>query len=102
MSGNVTPCFAVVTVTVKGAAAPLTAGELGDAEHWARAGAPVQVRFTVPVKPPTGLIWRLYVAVWPALTVAEADPPVAAPRENRCPCRQEILIEGCRARCRLR
>jgi len=45
----------VVTVTVKGAAvAPSMASEVGETEQVAPKGAPLQLRFTLPLKPLTG------------------------------------------------
>ena len=73
-TGGTAEAAVVLAVTVKGtAAAPVTETGFG-ALHVALEGAPVQVKLTVPVKPPVGLIWRLYVAVCPAVTVAEAEP----------------------------
>lgn len=74
MIGGTAEAAVVLTVTLKGTAAvPVTETGFG-ALHVALEGAPVQVKVTVPVKPPVGLIWRLYVAVCPAVTVAEAEP----------------------------
>ena len=53
---------------------PLTSSEGAEGVHVAFAGAPVQDRFTVPVKPSIGVSCRLYVAVCPALTVADVEP----------------------------
>ena len=77
-TGGTAEAAVVLTVTVKGTAAvPVTdTGLVG--LHVACAGAPPQVKFTVPVNPPVGLIWRLYVPVCPAFTVAEVEPPAVA------------------------
>lgn len=49
----------VLMVTLKGTAAvPVTETGFGGL-HVDLEGAPVQVKLTVPVKPPVGLIWRL-------------------------------------------
>jgi hypothetical protein len=54
----------VVTVTVVVAAvAALSATEAGNTEHFAVAGAPLQARETVPLKPPVGVRVIGYVAV---------------------------------------
>ena len=50
--------------------------------HVALAGAPVQVTVTMSwsvAAPPTSESWREYMAVCPDFTVAEVEPPVAAP-----------------------
>lgn len=66
----------VVTVTEYGDAAPTatTRGE-GFAAQVAPVGVPLHERATLPEKPPTLVALRLYVAVWPALIVAEAAEP---------------------------
>lgn len=81
----------VVTVTAKAVAfVPLTATELGETEHVDSASASVQSRLTVPLNPPAGEISRSYVAVCPAVTVADMEqfppigqfPPLAAEKEK--------------------
>src|SRR6266849_209375 len=49
----------VLTLTVNGVGVPLTAGLEGAGVQVARVGAPLQVRFTVPVKPLEGETSRL-------------------------------------------
>ena len=57
--GGTAEAAVVLTVTLKGTGAvPVTETGFGGL-HVAFEGAPVQVKLTVPVKPPVGLIWRL-------------------------------------------
>jgi len=63
----------VVTFTAKDTGdVPLVVKVAGVGVHVTVAGAPVHVRAIVPLKP-VGLDCRLYVAGWPAVTVAELD-----------------------------
>jgi hypothetical protein len=58
-TGGTAEAAVVLAVMVKGTGAvPVTETGFG-ALHVALGGAPVQVKLTVPVKPPVGLIWRL-------------------------------------------
>ena len=69
--GAICPDAAVVatdTVTVDGVAASVTEG--GDTVQVDRAGAPVQVNDTLPLKPEEAATLKVYVAVWPADTDA--------------------------------
>lgn len=73
----------VATVTVTDAGElPLKLTELGMLQVGASLGDGViaQVKFTVPLKAPVGVRVRLNVAVFPADTVAELDPPDAMPQ----------------------
>ena len=42
----------------------------------------LQASATEPVNPPSGLSCRLYLAVWPAVTAAAVEPPIAPPNEK--------------------
>jgi hypothetical protein len=67
--------------TVAGAACVTVTGEAGPL-HVALGGAPVQLTVTMSwsaAAPPTSESWREYMAVCPAFTVAEVEPPAAAP-----------------------
>jgi len=57
----------------------------GTDEQVANDGAPVQVRATVPANPLRGETCKLYVAVFPAITVAAVEPPSAAAKEKSAP-----------------
>jgi hypothetical protein len=82
LGGN-SPFLDVETETLNGTAEALvTLIEDTEGVHVAFVGAPVQDRFTVPVKPSIGVSCRLYVAVWPALTVADAEPLLAGEIEK--------------------
>ena len=48
-------------------------------------GAPAQLSATVPLNPLIDVTWRLYVAVFPGVTVAEADAPGARAIEKPVP-----------------
>jgi hypothetical protein len=59
----------VLTVTVKAELdVPLTVTELGATAQVASAGAPLQLKATVPLKPLAGETCKLYVALCPAVT----------------------------------
>jgi hypothetical protein len=58
----------IVSVEVTGEELLTVTGE-GEALHVAFAGAPLQLSVTAPVKPFTGAMVRVEVAVWPAVTV---------------------------------
>ena len=76
----------VATVAVNAdATVPFGVTEAGEAVQSAKDGAPLQLSATVPLKPLTGETCRLYVAICPAVTVAEVEPPVAAPSEKSVP-----------------
>lgn len=73
----------VVTVTVKTEGEdPFGVSEVGATVQVANEGAPVQDSAIVPVKPFSAEACKLYVAVFPAFTVAVVEPPVAAAREK--------------------
>jgi hypothetical protein len=82
MCGTISDGAVVVTLTAHGEADPLGVRVVGEAVQTAKAGAPVQVSATVPANPFSGEICRLYVAVLPAVTVAEVEPLVAAAIEK--------------------
>ena len=68
----------VVTVMVKRTAEEVfTLSEPGDGVQIASAGAPAQARLTAPAKPFIGINCKLNVAVCPAETVADVEPPLA-------------------------
>jgi len=64
----------VVTETVNIEAAPPATATAEGTEQAAALGAPVQVKVTFPLKPVPGVTWRLYCAVWPAVTSALVLP----------------------------
>jgi hypothetical protein len=66
----------VVAVTVIVDAVLLVVSGLGETVHVDSAGAPVQVKFTVPVNPPNPLEERVKIAGCPAETVTEVAEPV--------------------------
>jgi hypothetical protein len=67
----------VVTLTVAVAAVvPVKVTEAGETVQLAVAGAPLQVKATVPVKPVPPVNERGYVAVAPAVTVAIVPGPL--------------------------
>jgi hypothetical protein len=69
----------VVTLTVKlVAAVPLNAIVAGT-EQLAPVGAPLQLSEAVPLNP-SPPIDNLYIALWPAETEADAEPPEGTPR----------------------
>lgn len=76
--GTIIDGAVVLTVAVKGAAAPFGVAEFDDNEHVASDGAPVQLSATVPLNPLIGVTCKLYVAGFPAFTVAVVEPPLAA------------------------
>jgi len=81
-AGGAVEAAVVLTVTPKGTAAVAVTETGFGGLQVALEGAPVQVKLTVPVKPPVGLICRLYVAVCPAVTVVEVEPAAAAFKVN--------------------
>jgi hypothetical protein len=82
LPGETKEPFVVVTLTAKGTDEdPLTVTGVVDGLQVACAGAPVHVMLTEPVKPPLGFTCRLYAAGLPAVTVADNEPPLAAPIE---------------------
>ena len=82
LCGN-SPFFVVETETLNGTVeAPVTLTEEAQGVQAAFVGAPVQDRLTVPVKPPVGVTCRLYVAICPAVTPADVEPPLAADIEK--------------------
>ena len=84
----------MVTFTAKEAGdAPVVVNVAGVGVHVTVNGAPVQVRVIVPLKP-VGLNCRLYVAGWPAVTVAEAEPPVAVTTEKSVPIPESETVCG--------
>ena len=73
----------VLTDTVVDAASvPFRLTDEGFTVQVAFDGAPLQVKLSVPDRPFCGAMLRLYVAVCPALTVAEVEEPEAAPIEK--------------------
>lgn len=80
--GTMTDAAVVVTLIANGEADPLAVTVAGEAVHTAKEGTPVQARATVPANPLTPEICRLYLAVLPAVTVAEVEPLAAAAREK--------------------
>ncbi len=77
-NGKNAALLAVVTVILKGAAAPLATETLGGAVHVAPKGAPEQAKVSVPLNPLPGVAIRLKVAVVPAATEAVVLLPLAA------------------------
>jgi hypothetical protein len=75
----------VVTLIANGEGDPLGVTVADEAVQTAKDGAPVHVSATVPVNPLSGEICRLYVAVLPAVTVAEVEPLDAAAMEKSVP-----------------
>jgi hypothetical protein len=76
------PEAVVDTVAVTDVAAlPVTFTEAGRLQIGAglAAGATLQVRLTVPLNDPVGVIVKPNVAAWPAVIVDELDPPEAMP-----------------------
>ena len=62
--------------------------------HCIPAGAPVQLTVSVPVNPPMAVTMRLYVAVWPALIVAEVEEPEAALTARLVPAPDNCTVCG--------
>lgn len=58
------------------------------------AGAPLQVRLTDPVKPPSGFNCKLYVAGCPAVIVTDVEPPPAALNEKSVPVPDNETVWG--------
>src|SRR6266481_697430 len=80
------PRAAVPTLMLKFAGvAPLILTDCGLGVQAAFAGAPPQASVTIPVNPAAPLTERLYVAVCPALIVAEADVPDCGARVKSVP-----------------
>ena len=85
----------VATETVMVAAlVPFKLTEPGFTVQVASEGAPVQVKLTAPVSPPWGEMLRSYVAVPPALTVAEVEDPAAAATEKSSPVPDSATLCG--------
>jgi len=63
----------------------LRVAEEGVTEQFASAGAPPHVRLTDPVNPLAGATVRLYVAVWPGVTVDDVEDPEAAAKVKSSP-----------------
>jgi len=80
--GTMSDAAVVVTFIANAEGDPLGVTAPGEGVQTAKEGAPVQVSATVPANPFSGEICRLYVAVLPAVTVAEVEPLVAAAREK--------------------
>lgn len=83
-AGGISIALAVVlTLIVTGVGpAAVTGAVEPEPVHVALAGAPVQLIVTMTwsgAAPPTSESWREYMAVCPAFTVAEVEPPAAAP-----------------------
>jgi hypothetical protein len=57
---------------------PLGKALAGETLHAARGGAPLQLKLIVALKPGVAVRLRLYLAAWPAVTVAVVDEPDAA------------------------
>jgi hypothetical protein len=76
--GTSIPRAVVATVTLTAAGVFAVSGVLAGALQVAAVGAPVQAKVTVAFW--LALICSMYVAVWPAATVAEVEPPEAAAR----------------------
>jgi hypothetical protein len=73
----------VVTLSMKGAGLALfTVADEGEAVQVASVGAPEHASETDPEKPASGFTCRLKVATWPALTVMDADAPLATLNEK--------------------
>jgi hypothetical protein len=68
---------AQVTVTL----VPKEAG-FGEAVQVVSEGAPLIVKLTVPVNPPSLAVLRLYVAVCPGSMVADVEEPEPGPNEK--------------------
>lgn len=76
----------VETMTLKfTGVVPFKVTERGVTEQLAAAGAPLQARFTLVLRPEVPLIERLYVAVLPAETVAVVAPPGCTPTLKSVP-----------------
>jgi len=83
LPGDANEPLVVVTLAANGTDdVPVTVTGVVDGVQVAFAGAPVHVRLTEPVKPPLGFTCRLYAAGFPAVTVADNDPPLATPSEK--------------------
>ena len=83
-----------MTFTAKGADdVPLVVRVAGAGVHVDATGAPVQVNVIVPLKP-VGLICRLYVAGWPAVTVALVELPVGVTMEKSVPIPESETVCG--------
>ena len=65
----------VATLTVTAAfAVPVTLAGFGLIEHVEFDGAPLQLKFTEPVKPSIGIRSKVYFAVSPGVTEADEEP----------------------------
>jgi len=80
----------MVPTLIVSAAGPVVVTVTGEGEpaHVALEGTPVQLTVAMSrsgAAPPTNESWRWYVAVSPAFTVAEVEPPEATPMEKSVP-----------------
>jgi len=71
-----TTCVLTVTVNVAFAVEDRLSDD-GETLHVALSGTPLQLSVAVPAAPGVAAIDKLYVAVWPAVTVAVVAPPLA-------------------------
>jgi hypothetical protein len=82
----------VETVTVADVGEePFKVKELGDIEHVESAGAPLQLKVTARVNPPSGTTLSEYVALAPGVTVA-VDKDGA--KEKPCPLPESAIVKG--------
>lgn len=91
------PCVRAVVTTctfTKVAEATFNVTELWLSEHLDACGAPLQAKLTVPVSPPPGARLKLYVAVPPAVTVAEVENPSHAATEKSSPLPESATVCG--------
>jgi hypothetical protein len=84
----------VVTVKVTFAAELPGVTEFGEAEQVASEGAPVQVKFTAWLKPPSPPMLSVYVADCPGETVAVVVEPEAGANEKSCPVPLRATVWG--------
>jgi hypothetical protein len=82
-SGVTKEALEVVTLTISGAEeVPLTVTGVIAGVHADSEGAPVHVMATAPMNPPIGFTCKLYTAVFPVVTEADNEPPLATPSEK--------------------
>jgi hypothetical protein len=85
----------VITVRVNGTGdVPVTFTDEADGEQLDSVGAPLQEILTEPVKPLSGLTCRLYVAVCPAVIVADVELPFETLREKSVPVPESVTVGG--------
>jgi hypothetical protein len=83
--GAISEAAVVVTLTVIFVAEPPGVTGLGETVQVASEGAPVQVKVTVWLNPPSPARLKVYVADCPGLTAAKVEEPEEAASVKSCP-----------------